>query len=401
MLIPLPPLDENNYADLYQSLGVDTVVVNTNAFTTITKDNAIAIAKYIDSHRKETNKNKICFDITSEGITYHQINVCNKIILELIEIDNTKYHPRNFYLALGCAPDTVNVTYYKQHCERFNWVEVNCLFKNNLEVTSANNYVHWNPDSGTINNEPKIKNKKFMSLNRHVKWERLHIVAQIIKRNLLDKGYVSCYLNSKTVNLDFDTDSILRGLHHYLPNTYLETEKIIQDNWDLFPLNLDLENLDYSSVISNIHKVNNTQLYSDCYFGIVTESKFFHDKDPGNIYLTNPALSGVSLDCYMFTEKIYKFISTKLPFILAGYTGSLDVLKRAGYKTFHPYIDESYDKIENDEERLQAICDEMERLCSKSDQEFLEWQRVLQPIVDHNYNLLKEQRNIHLIYRIR
>jgi len=401
MNIPLPPLDENPNSDLYKSLGVDTTVVNTNKFITITKENAIEIAKHIHSHCVNNDKNKVCFDITSEGVTYHQINVCNKIILELTEIDNTKYHPRNLYLALGCAPDPANVTFYKYHCNRFNWVEINCLFKNNLEVTSANNYIHWNPNSGTINNEPKIKSKKFLSLNRHTKWERLHIVAQIIKRGLLDKGYVSCYLNSKTVNLDYNTESVIKGLHHYLPNTYLETQKILEDNWQLFPLNLDLENLNYNEVISTMNKVDSTHFYEDSYFGIVTESKFFHDKDPGNIYLTNPSLSGVSLDCYLFTEKIYKFIATKLPFILSGYTGSLKALQRAGYKTFHPYINENYDDIENDEERLQAICDELERLCSKTDDEFLEWQTKLQPIVDHNYNLMKEQRNMHLIYRIR
>jgi hypothetical protein len=374
------------------------IIVDTSDFVPTTQEHVIAIAHYIHSICDAKEEYKICFDITSEGITYHQINEVNKVIVELIKINHVHYHYRNFFLALGCAPDPINLSYYRQHCARFGWIEINCLFKNSLECTSANNYIRQNKNSGTINNTPRVKGKKFVSLNRHPKWDRLHIVAQLIKRNLLDKGYCSCYLNSDVANNH--NNIALTGLHHYLPNTHLETKKIIEDNYKLFPINLDLQNLSSDDVISSMNRVDGTWYYEDSYFGIVTESKFFHDKDPNNAYLSKPSLSGVSLDCYMFTEKTYKFIATKLPFILSGFTGALEVLKRAGYKTFHPYINESYDSIENDEERLMAICDEIERLCSKTDDEFLEWQTALQPIIDHNFNLLKEQRNIHFIYRI-
>jgi len=70
---------------------------------------------------------------------------------------------------------------------------------------------------------------------------------------------------------------------------------------------------------------------------------------------------------------------------LAGFTGSLKNLRSFGYKTFHPYIDETYDTIDNDEDRVEAICNEIERLCKLSDTEILEWQRNVEPIILHNY----------------
>ena len=68
---------------------------------------------------------------------------------------------------------------------------------------------------------------------------------------------------------------------------------------------------------------------------------------------------------------------------------SLEKLRELGYKTFHPYIDETYDTIENDQERMVAIVDEVERLNKLTDSEWLEWQNGIKDIVEHNHNLLK------------
>ena len=38
-----------------------------------------------------------------------------------------------------------------------------------------------------------------------------------------------------------------------------------------------------------------------------------------------------------------------------GYPGLLKYLRSTGYKTFHPYIDETYDTIDDDEIRYQFV----------------------------------------------
>jgi hypothetical protein len=72
---------------------------------------------------------------------------------------------------------------------------------------------------------------------------------------------------------------------------------------------------------------------------------------------------------------------------------SLVYLKKLGYKTFSPYINEHYDTIKNDEERLTAVWSEVERLCAFSDEEWLEWQNGIIDIVEHNYNVLINKTN--------
>lgn len=137
------------------------------------------------------------------------------------------------------------------------------------------------------------------------------------------------------------------------------------------------------------HIDNDLHYYNNSYFSVVTETKFFADVD--GVYDTQ-------LDCHLFSEKTYKPILGKHPFIFMGMSGSLHVLRDSGYKTFHPFIDETYDTVENDEARLEAILDEIERLSNFTDKQWLEWQQNVQSIVEHNFNVLKDHRPTFLTY---
>ena len=78
----------------------------------------------------------------------------------------------------------------------------------------------------------------------------------------------------------------------------------------------------------------------------------------------------------------------KHPFILVSTAHSLTYLKKLGYKSFSPYINEHYDTIEDDEERMNAVWAEVERLCAFTDAEWLEWQKGIVDIVNYNYDVL-------------
>lgn len=55
------------------------------------------------------------------------------------------------------------------------------------------------------------------------------------------------------------------------------------------------------------------------------------------------------------TEKSLRPMATGKPFILAATPGSLEYLRSYGFRTFSPFIDESYDLIDDSVERLNAI----------------------------------------------
>lgn len=66
------------------------------------------------------------------------------------------------------------------------------------------------------------------------------------------------------------------------------------------------------------------------------------------------------------TEKILRPIACGHPFILAAGAGSLSLLRKYGFETYSPWINESYDDIENSKDRLQAIVNEMQRISQLS-----------------------------------
>jgi hypothetical protein len=82
-------------------------------------------------------------------------------------------------------------------------------------------------------------------------------------------------------------------------------------------------------------------------------------------------------------------VKLKHPFILCTVPGALKVFRELGYKTFEPYIDESYDLIEDPEDRIRAIMDEVERLCNMTEAETVAWMNSVSEICDYNYEALR------------
>ena len=66
------------------------------------------------------------------------------------------------------------------------------------------------------------------------------------------------------------------------------------------------------------------------------------------------------------TEKTLRPIACGKPFILCATAGSLEYLRSYGFKTFSPWIDESYDTINNPLDRLQAVIKSMQQFSSLS-----------------------------------
>jgi len=86
------------------------------------------------------------------------------------------------------------------------------------------------------------------------------------------------------------------------------------------------------------------------------------------------------------TEKILRPIACGHPFILAAGPGSLDLLRKYGFKTFHPWIDESYDTVIDPDDRIEHLIKEMKRLADLSQETLDLVLSECQVIADHNKN---------------
>jgi hypothetical protein len=86
------------------------------------------------------------------------------------------------------------------------------------------------------------------------------------------------------------------------------------------------------------------------------------------------------------TEKIFKPIVSKRPFILVGAPGNLAYLKSYGFKTFDQWIDESYDNELDPDKRISLIVEQIEKLCSMSNAQLNDMYADVKSTVEYNFN---------------
>ena len=110
----------------------------------------------------------------------------------------------------------------------------------------------------------------------------------------------------------------------------------------------------------------------------------------GAVNWTNETMF-VEPNTVFFSEKTFKPILAAQPFILAGNAGMMRHLHDLGYKTFHPYIDESYDMETNPAKRMSMILTEAERIARLSPSEMRMFLKRVTPTVIHNYELIQRR----------
>jgi hypothetical protein len=198
---------------------------------------------------------------------------------------------------------------------------------------------------------------------------RLNLIARLAQQELLSHGHVSLHLE---IN---DHGSWMQELEN--PNTKLSLpaqeliKQYIQD-----PLIVDRQNISGHASADFGHQ--EFELWKSGLWHIVTETVFYYNK----LHLT---------------EKIFKPIVAQRPFMLAAAPGNLAYLKSYGFKTFDSWIDESYDTIEDPDQRLQAIVDQTHKLCAMSDSELRQMHKEMQPVLEHNFNHLWTTFRHHIV----
>ena len=90
------------------------------------------------------------------------------------------------------------------------------------------------------------------------------------------------------------------------------------------------------------------------------------------------------------TEKIFKPIVLRMPFLLLGCAHNLEYLRSYGFKTFSDFWDESYDAIEDPIMRMDAVVTILKDIATMSPDQQKAMLRDMEPILDHNYNLFND-----------
>ena len=93
------------------------------------------------------------------------------------------------------------------------------------------------------------------------------------------------------------------------------------------------------------------------------------------------------------TEKTFRPILMLTPFVMAGCAGVLKHLRSFGLRTFNAYWDESYDNIQDPQERMIAICQLIDQITSIPLIQLADMYTEMLPDLEHNKQVLLDHVN--------
>lgn len=232
--------------------------------------------------------------------------------------------------------------------EKIKVISVAIFDKFIMDRASYLNYNFKFEDLLEYKNKNSSSIKLFDCLNRGTyRTHRIENYLHLVKEGLDSQGYIT-----------------MPGLHSFGVSGY--DDSTLSKAMQKLPLTLPPEFIEEGSVFNRILK----DLYINTWVSLVTEASYYQKENT-----------------LFVSEKTYKPIICLQPFIVVGSKGTLRKIKELGYKTFHPYIDESYDDY-NDTQRFQKIIDSLVDIKNKTDK--VSWYQSLQPILEHNREVLKK-----------
>lgn len=233
-------------------------------------------------------------------------------------------------------------------------------------MTNISHFFATNPqarvrDLEFIGSKNRLRENYFLFPIHRARPHRLALLYKLASENLLDKG-----------------DWSILDSPHYTTGVY-EASKVFE---------LNSENIKYleNKIPHNLKDEPTKTFESEVGWEANGTSKpYLHS------YFYIASETYVGGDYKSLTEKVFKPMANFQPFLFISFPGSLEELRKLGFKTFHPYIDESYDLETDYIKRMQLIFREIERLCNMSKEELHNWYWKMEDILFYNRNFLLEK----------
>ena len=216
---------------------------------------------------------------------------------------------------------------------------------------------------------PWRRSRRFVCLNNIPRPHRLALVSYLFSKGYDRQGYLSLLTAPNEARLDAgrkaisallpNCESVLESLDRLLPRIPVHADPVPE--WNRADLAV---------------RAGGREIYEDSDFSLVTDTDL-HDRSMAR-----------------FTEKILKPIANFQPFVLFGAPGELQLLRHEGFATCSPFVDESYDEIEDPVARFRAALSEFERLCALSAEALEAITLNLAPRMEENYARLWEAAKV-------
>ncbi len=302
--------------------------------------------------------------ISNESTIFQEI--LEKVDVEDYLILDPEYGGQRYYI--GSDVDLSKVKYHDQFTQSWSQLQIEELHAMKRGESDELN---------TFFNEIPYEDIKYkvMCVNK-----RPEIHRQIACTHLVNRNDVFLTNYSK-----WGWDAIKRGeydrewcrdkqdfLWHKFSNVY--KRYLTQKRDKFYAKDLTWDQKEYIS-IGTEQQDKTTQKHADSFLSLVTETLWHKDT------------------CF-WSEKTKKALLTKRPFILLAPAGTLRMLKEFGFKTFDKFWDESYDEIEDQGKRFEAVMKIVDQILELPMKECTSLLQEMHSILSHNYYHLANIGNV-------
>ena len=347
--------------DEYQ--GEYVLIIKVNNFSN-TLNNMIFMHKFNERVLEDlqNNKVKLCFYAEEGGAQDSVLNVglykflSEQLVSANIDEKNIFYSDSNLIIESEFKkhyPNSkINVFSHYWQCWRY-------LYSQN-KILSVDDFLK----TKSVN-----RDKHFLSYNRSPHTHRCATIVDIFENKLHEKSILS--FPSELEGVQGNKFSIQNEVDKFYTQDNYKSE-LINDLHNHLPFIADVKNIFTEDNVWDSVVIESS--FFNTYFSLVVGTMFedYEEENPYTIFMS---------------EKIYKALTSFHPTIYMGNMGSLKKLKEMGFKTFHPFIDESYDKEPNRVKRFEMIMKEVNKLCNMKLSELHDLYWSMSDVLIHNHNV--------------
>lgn len=221
----------------------------------------------------------------------------------------------------------------------------------------------------------------FVSLNGKAKTYRMYSLCQMHNREILDCGMVSLWVDNSQTALNIpepnysNEPSVPQGLHLRTthPYTRINDEIVLDDEQrQLFYqtehlLRKPMSHPDIAGVAGQFDTRFQPQFLQKALWNVVNETvgEYPHA---------------------FITEKTFKAILTKRPFIMLGAPHTLRAIQKLGFITFDGWINERYDTLTTIADRIDNVTKQLEDFCRMTPQQLQSMAQDMEEVLEYNFN---------------
>lgn len=191
-------------------------------------------------------------------------------------------------------------------------------------------------------------------------WQRLGIASHLWNN----------YKDQTTMTFHFDPDNDYHRANFGL-------EELVNRHWSAWP---DVYNFIQQLPIC-IDKQSYPILWQNQAFNLDEQYKKFFCEIVCETYFSGKT--------FFVTEKTFRCIINRRPFVIQGPQWYLRNLRTLGFKTFSHWWDEGYDEDPSDA-RYKTLCNGIDWIAQQSCETIQQWYKEMQPVLEHNVQVLQQ-----------